>query len=111
MGYDLHLTRAENWFDSEQRPIAADEWLSVVEQDPDLTIDPRGNGPYCALWLQHWVEGDHPWFNWRKGCIYTKNPDRMTLGKMLEIARRLGARVQGDEGELYTCPEDMPEST
>jgi hypothetical protein len=108
MGYDLHITRAELWADNEQAPITADEWLAVVEEDPELVIDPRGNGPYFALWLAHWVHGDHPWFDWFKGDVYTKYPDRKTVGKMLEIAKRLGAKVQGDEGEVYSRPEEYP---
>jgi hypothetical protein len=27
---------------------------------------------------------------------------------MLQLARRLGARVEGDHGEFYNRPEDMP---
>lgn len=30
------------------------------------------------------------------------------LGKMLQIAARLGARVQGDDGEIYTSIDDHP---
>jgi hypothetical protein len=56
----------------------------------------------------HWVAGDHAWFNWFQGAINTKHPDRKTLGKALEIARQFGARVQGDDGEEYQRPEDLP---
>jgi len=109
MGYDLHITRAEHWAENEQNPITAEEWLALVESDPDLTIDPRGNKPYFALWLGHWLGWDYPWFDWFRGDIHTKYPDRKTLGKMLEIAAHFGAKVQGDEGELYSRPEDLPE--
>jgi hypothetical protein len=107
MGWEIHITRAESWADSEKHPITAEEWLALVEADPDLVIDPRDNGPYFALWVRHWVQGDHPWFDWFVGAIETKNPDRKTLGKALEIAQRLGARVQGDDGEEYKRPEDL----
>ena len=43
---------------------------------------------FFALWLSHWGGGDHPWFDWFKGAISTKHPDRKTLGKALEVARR-----------------------
>jgi hypothetical protein len=108
MGYDLHITRAKHWAESEQDPIAPGEWLALVEKDPELTIDPRGNGSYFALWLAHWVGGDYPWFDWFQGDIRTKYPDWKTLGKKLEIARQLQAQVQGDEGEVYSHPEDLP---
>jgi hypothetical protein len=107
MGWEIHITRAEHWADSDRHPINAEEWLAIVEADPELTIDPRDNGPYFALWRAHWVEGDHPWFDWFKGSIDTKCPDRKTLGKALEIAKRFGARVQGDDGEVYERPEDL----
>jgi hypothetical protein len=108
MGYDLHITRAEEWTDSRRVPIRAKEWLRIVDQDPELTVDPRDNGPHFVLWTGHWIDGDHPWFDWSRGQIFTKNPDGKTLGKMLKIADRLGARVQGDEGEVYTSPADLP---
>jgi hypothetical protein len=107
MGWEIHITRAEHWSDSAQHPITAEEWLVLVEADPELTIDPRDNGPHFALWLAHWIQGDHPWFDWCEGEIHTKYPDRKTLGKALQIARHFGARVQGDEGEEYKKPEDL----
>jgi hypothetical protein len=107
MGYDLHITRAEHWADSKQTPITAAEWLAYVEKDPELVIDPRGNGPNFTLWLEHWVDGDHPWFDWFQGAVYTKYPDRKTLAKMLAIAEYFGAKVQGDDGEVYSRPEDL----
>lgn len=107
MGWEIHITRAVDWSDSEQQPISATEWLRLVEADAELAIDPRDNGPYFALWHGHSLENDHPWFDWTDGEIITKNPDRKTLGKALEIARYFGARVQGDDGEEYLKPEDL----
>ncbi len=107
MGWEIHITRAEDWPDSDKHQINAEECLALVEADQELTIDPRGNGPYFALWLLHWVEGDHPWFDWSRGAVSTKAPDRKTLGKALEIARHFGARVQGDDGEEYRRPENL----
>jgi hypothetical protein len=40
--------------------------------------------------------------------VFTKDPDRATLAKMLRLAGRLGAKVQGDDGEFYETPEDVP---
>src|SRR4029450_3713703 len=107
MGWEIHITGAEHWADSDQHPITAQEWLSFVGADSELTIDPRDNGPYCALWLARRIEGAHPWVGWVEGTICTKNPDRETLGKALQIARHFGARVQGDDGEEYKRPEDL----
>lgn len=107
MGWEIHITRAERWPDSDQHPITSEEWLALVAADPELTIDPRDNGPHFALWLAHWVGGDHPWFDWFQGAIHSKYPDREALGKALEIAKHFGARVQGDDGEVYERPEDL----
>jgi hypothetical protein len=108
MGWEIHITRAEYWPDSQKQPISSEEWLALVKADPELIVDPRDNGPCFALWLAHWVGDDHPWFDWFKGAINTKYPDRKTLGKALEIARHFGARVQEDDGEEYKRPEDLP---
>jgi hypothetical protein len=42
-----------------------------------------------------------PWFDWSHGNINTKNPDPAIVRKAIEIAATLGARVQGDDGEVY----------
>lgn len=107
LGWEIHITRADDWTDSQQYPITVDEWLALVKSDPELIIDPRDNGPYFALWLSHHRYGDHPWFDWFSGSINTKNPDRKTMGKAIEIARYFDARVQGDDGEVYERTEDL----
>lgn len=108
MGYDLHITRAEFWAENEGRRISREEWLRLVEEDPELAIDEQ-NGPLFANWGP--VSDDYsPWFDWSEGNVYTKNPDRNTVEKMLQIATLLEATVQGDDGETYTSPDDFPDS-
>jgi len=106
MGYNLHITRAEHFHESEQRPVTADEWLALVAGDPELRIV-GDNGPYFADWSGPCSYPHGSWFNLRKGQIETKNPDRAILRKMLELASQLEAKVQGDDGELYTKAEDI----
>lgn len=48
MGVEFHITRAECWFDSESNPISSDEWLALVEQDPELKINAI-NGEFNAI--------------------------------------------------------------
>jgi hypothetical protein len=107
MGYNLHITRADDWVDSERQPIRAQEWLAVVAEDPELRLHPTG-GPYLAVWPGPCRYPDGTWFDWLDGRVFTKHPDRATVAKMLQLAARLGARVQGDHGEWYTAPVDMP---
>ena len=106
MGYDFHITRAESWTEGERSPITAEEWLGYVASDPELKLAGY-NGPHFALWQG---KSRHPeaWFDWYRGCITTKNPDPPLIAKALEIARRLRARVVGDDGEVY-LPEGQVE--
>jgi hypothetical protein len=41
------------------------------------------------------------WFDYRTGEVVVKNPGDEILGKMRRIDSALGAKVMGDEGELY----------
>jgi hypothetical protein len=107
MGYDLRITRAEFHPVNAGHEITAEEWLRYVESDPELQLIPTA-GPYFARWSGESKYPD-PWFNWVRGCIDTKNPDQAIVGKMLQIAGQLGARVQGDEGEFYDDASEIPE--
>lgn len=99
MGYDVHITRADHWAQNQGREITASEWRNIIDADPDLRLAGY-NGPDFAIWDGH-PENDESWLDWDDGNITTKNPDDRLLRKMLEIAKRLGANVQGDDGELY----------
>jgi hypothetical protein len=126
MGYELHITRAENWWDSEASPIALADWRALVRDDPEFeetgvaeAATPEGTLRYenegLSLWSAH-PNGEQVWFDWRDGCVIVKNPDEPTIAKMVGVAELLGARVQGDEGETYPqptdpSPEDPPEPT
>lgn len=115
MGYDVHITRAAEWSDSMESPISLEEWTAHVEADPEMRMDnaaeattPSGDvlryeNPGLAVWLgsSGRSEGQTAWFDLRDGRIVVKGPDEEILEKMRAIARALGARVQGDDGELY----------
>jgi len=116
MGYDLHITRKEDWADTETADISIEEWLSYVNSDEELVLtngydikigsetEFQNRPGYCE-WNAHPTEKEpnaRPWFSYWEGSIYTKNPDAPTIRKMMQIASALNAKVQGDEGELYT---------
>ena len=105
MGYDLYITRAASWAESEGNPIRGEEWLAVVEEDPELSVADNPSSPYFAVWSG---ESGHrePWLDWAQGYLHTKNPDRPLIQKMASIAKRLGATVQGEEGEEYDGSEE-----
>lgn len=100
MGYDIHITRAPaDYFDNAGHEITAEEWLACVQADPELELAGY-NGPHFALWSGQSQRAD-PWFTWSSGNVNTKNPDPSIVAKAIAIAKRLGARVQGDDGEIY----------
>lgn len=116
MSYELHVTRADDWGQSDSAPIALSEWLLTVKHDPELRPTPTWerllpNGQVLRVDLG---EGGALWFGdpgvpegiplwWTEGRITCtcRVPDRLFLEKFKVLARRLGARVQGDQREGY----------
>lgn len=103
MGYDLHVTRAQRWDAPDGQEIPREEWRALIEDDPELTSDAT-NGELAAIWRAS--SGAEGWFDWFAGSIYTTNPEPPTFGKLLDLAARLDAKVQGDEGEIYSTLAD-----
>ena len=113
MGYDLHITRRDDWWeDGENIPEA--DWKALVESDPTLTMTgsvsattPDGSKiSYDSPLLAEWAHDDASIpFDFRSGRVVVKNPDGPILAKMIEIAESLDAKVVGDEGEVYSKTE------
>ena len=89
MGYDLHITRREDWADRRTPDILLDEWLSYIEHDKELELT-NGNNitigsetqfqnrPGFCEWNSHPTEkspNTRPWFAFWEGSIDTKNAD------------------------------------
>ncbi len=107
MGYDLHITRADFWAENEGQEISAEEWLEIVGEDASLSLD-AANGRCFAVYTAE-AGDDTRWLDWNDGNVFAKNPDRKTLEKMLAVAKALGGRVQGDDGEHYKSIDDLPQ--
>ncbi len=115
MGYDVHITRAADWTQSDEFPISLDEWLGYVARDPEMRLVGcaeaqigedilRVESEGLSVWMAysgHGIGGNMAWFSHGYGMVYVKNPDEEILGKMRQIARQLNANVIGDEGEYY----------
>jgi len=116
MGYDVHITRAADWTESESLPIRLDEWKSYVALDSEFALEIaavaelQGGGVLAydndglAVWTAftgHAIDGNKAWFDYRDGRIVVKNPNDEMIRKMKTVAAHLNARVIGDEGELY----------
>ncbi len=125
MGYDIHITRQEFWFDdANSRDISIKEWLELIEQDSEMRLDNTAeatldNGQVLqieneglAVWTaysKHAENGNMAWFDYTNGNIVVKNPDSEILKKMWSIAERLSAKVQGDECEIYDANGNIAE--
>ncbi|HEV2691343.1 MAG TPA: hypothetical protein VG347_00445 [Verrucomicrobiae bacterium] len=112
MGYDVHITRRVEWSDENGSRITEDDWQKYVASDPELVITgfaelktPSGeiiriNRPLLTEWRRP-TKQSLVWLSYCDGNISIKNPDEECLAKLRQIASKLQARVQGDEGEYY----------
>lgn len=121
MGYDIHITRQDNWYDDDiSKQISLKEWKEYIESDFEMRLDnfaeatlPNGDkirleNEGLAVWIKYPgdnFDNNHAWFDFRNGNITVKNPDSGIMKKMLSIAGKLKARMQGDEGEIYDLSE------
>ncbi len=125
MGYDVHITRKENWFDEDGSDnISVTEWTEYIKRDSEMRLDnfaeaTATNGEYVrveaqgmSVWTKYSKDGlggNHAWFWPSNGNIVVKNPDIEIRNKMIDIAGHLNAKVQGDDGEFYDAKETIIE--
>lgn len=120
MSYDFHVSR------SKEDPITAEEWARLVAAEPgewrivsELSVtDPRtkqvitqkkrDDTPF-TIWVGNAARSPHGvTFDFSRDRINIsghaiESPDASdrTFAKVLAVAKKLGARVTGDEGEEY----------
>ena len=109
MGYELYITRAENTWETKEKPILEFEWKAIAENDSELIYSnndyyDRTNDEGQIERFHPWIIASHPdkpplWFI--DGAIDSKNPDKLTIKKMVELAEKLNAKVIGEDGEVY----------
>jgi len=122
MGYEVHVTRRELWWDEDGPEIALEEWVDLVREDQELRLDgfaeartPAGatiriDDPSMTVWTGfsgHDANGVTVWLMHSHGRIVAKNPHPEILQKLWQIAQTLSARVQGDDGEFYGPDGEM----
>ncbi|MQU29190.1 hypothetical protein GHO29_22240 [Pseudomonas helleri] len=98
-GYDIHITRKAFWADEDGPTISISDWEKYIAQDPQITPDTKNTKNDFLVSLG--TETFPIWFNPILGELYTKNPSDDAIKKMIDVASRLGANAQGDDGELY----------
>lgn len=84
MSYDLHITKADHWIYSKKTPVTEEDLAKVA----DLLNTYKGIP-----------------FLYQEGRITLCRADERVIALMIDIANRIGARVQGDEGEYYNNNE------
>jgi len=112
-GYDLHITKASEWSESSKRPIAEEQWKAIVAADSELQMDttvaatnPKTHeiiqvtNPLMASWTDPESNKKY-YFYYSRGEVTVKNPSEKAIKKMKALASKIGAQVQGDEGEKY----------
>ncbi|ANF97866.1 hypothetical protein [Paenibacillus bovis] len=77
MSYNVHVTKSLNWWHSEQHPITEAD----LEQ------------------VKSWI--DLLPITYTKGRLTLEGANNEVMGILIAIAEQIGARVQGDEGEVY----------
>ena len=121
MEQEMHITRKENWFDSDPKnEISMDEWVACVKMDPEMRLDnfsevTLDNGetfqyanPGTAVWIGYAENDTKTIFDFLSGNITVKNPTPSAIEKMKHIAFKLGAKLQGDEGEIFETGSISP---
>ena len=103
-GYNLHIER--------EQEITVDEWLSICKQDKTLTVQNTAVAinpstgekieiatPNSCVWKTPILKKEY-YFSYFNGSI-TLGTDKAQIKKAKEIAKKLSAKVVGDEGEEY----------
>ena len=103
---EVHISRRVNWWELDGGQISAAEFKAAVAADAELVMVAV---PDVWRWEPRWIAelatgaGSEPRENlvWRAGRIVARHPSAALIAKMCELAKALGARVQGDDGEYY----------
>lgn len=107
MGYDLHVSRARFWPDSEQNPISHAELVAALRARPGWSPAPSTTGKVADL--PRVFQYDDPvdaraslaYVIWTEGRITVSKPGEASLPELLTVAGSLGAMVIGDYDEIY----------
>ncbi len=117
MGYDIHIHRRLTWTDGD-KDITTEEWNRLIDEDPELEhteeveipldggiFSYRLNNASLSKWTKFTTK-EVFWFTYHKGRITIKYNKEEVLLKAIEVAKKLNAKVQGDEGEVYYLPRN-----
>lgn len=98
MGHDIHITRRKESWDKASGPaISLAEFDRLIQGDSELRAD-TVNGPGHGTWKARGIECPF-WLMSRE--ITSKNPPDEFVRAMNRMAKKLKARVVGDDDEEY----------
>lgn len=100
MVYDVHVTRAADWVDSERMPLPLSDLRTVVATQSDLRVVARGVLNDHDLYAL--VDGIPATLGlWTAGEIVVREPGPWHLARAAQLAQGLRAYVIGDDGQRY----------
>jgi hypothetical protein len=102
MNSTVHITRADDYRSNAGSEISEEEWLRVVEMDPELVPVPQ-HGRHAVKWAAHPDRHDQL-LEWSAGNIVIRAVDEDLIQKLETVAARLAARVQLVDGDMLTAP-------
>ncbi|MBU1683099.1 hypothetical protein KJ742_04080 [Patescibacteria group bacterium] len=98
MGYHVTILRTK---DRHREPITLDETKKLITSMHGFKLQPSPLFKESFEISFSQSDGEKYVLLWQEGEIWTKNPDDKTMQVMLNLAKRLDARVRGDELETY----------
>jgi hypothetical protein len=112
-GWDVYITHASEFYETKGHPISEADWLAVVSSDSTLQLSAddyydrrEGDGTvkryHPFVWTEH---PDRPPLFFMDGAAHCPSPDEQTMIKMMEIARKLGAKVLDEDGKTYSTSD------
>ena len=106
MAYDLHIVRTEDWTEAASAPITKQDVDALIAADAELAwsttdyVDMKDeSGVSTPYYMIQWR--GRPCFWWYQDEVRCAGSDEAQIAKLVEMARALGARVVGDDGEVY----------
>lgn len=113
MAYSIHITRRKKWFDK-SLDIVQEEWQKLLKEDLSLLQAEKIEGKtQDGDQFEYRIKGSQPvkwidttskkvyWFVYDGGKISVSDPTDAVIEKAKELAKKLNAKVQGDELEFY----------
>jgi hypothetical protein len=132
MGYNLHISRRDEWGNPVPNDITYADWKRLADADPDFEVCGHASWVVNAVLIEEdgpepspreevvesydcyglLTSSSYPSFDYHGGRVVVRGPDdAVTARKIVEVAAKLGAVVQGDEGEYYRLVDDRLEPT